>query len=231
MRSIKIFIALSVFLLSTGSLFAQKDSVRYCSQIQFHIVGGYSLSFLNSFSNESALRYKIDLYLDASGSNTDLNTKASNPTISQIENGSRKYESNKQMVNFAVHYLIYPISKSVFRMFIGGGPALTLNRDFYKTDEAYEAQVSSGKQVTDYEDLNYSLNIGGEGVIGFECFISNQISLVGEYGVAASYGWTKQKTVIENDTQSYKNENVVEYNGNKWSVGFQSFRLGVAFRF
>lgn len=222
-------------LFSVGSLFAQNDSVSYNSQIQFHLVNsGYSLSYLSFLSNESAIRYKVDFAFSVSGKNTDGNTTSFNNGLYDYERKfSNKTDANYQSLSFAVDYISYPLVKSLFRMFIGGGPFLSLTRNYNKTtNDENSIQNSNQNQYSYYnENLSYSLGLGVEGIIGVECLITKQISILGEYGIAASYFWTKEKYSNGNSSQQSKSDYNSEGTGKGWNLNLRSLRIGIAFRF
>ncbi|MEW5843255.1 MAG: hypothetical protein AB1775_08330 [Bacteroidota bacterium] len=243
MRTSKLFVSvIAILFLLTASLFAQTDSVNYKSQVQFNLINGYSLSYLNSLTNVSAVRYRVNLNLsvgqeNGDGSRSDFsnyNSGAYSNYNSSTNSNSQKQDYNSQSLSFAVSYITYPVDKQIFRMYIGAGPYLVLERNYRKsrTDD----NSSSGYNNTNTnESLTYSLGLGANGVIGFECFITKQISLIGEYGVFAKYYWGKNKysssSNSQNNNSTSDNGNSSENNSHGWNAGFSSLMLGIAFRF
>ncbi|MCL4549323.1 MAG: hypothetical protein M1495_12225 [Bacteroidetes bacterium] len=243
MRSSKLFVSVSAILfLLTTSLFAQSDSVSYKSQIQFNLVNGYSLSYLNSLTNTSAIRYRINLNLSVGHSNGDgSRSDFSNYDSDTYSNhnsytysNSREQDNNSQSLSFSVGYITYPVEESIFRMFLGAGPYCVLERNYQKVS-FFEKQSTGYNNTNSNETLTYSLGLGVNGVMGFECFIAKQISLIGEYGVYAKYYWGRDKSASssnsQNNSSTSDNGNSSENNSHGWNAGFSSLMLGVAFRF
>lgn len=234
MRSSKLFVSVSAILfLLTISLYAQSDSVSYKSQLQFHLVNGYSLSYLNSLSNSSSLRYKLDFNFSVGKSNSDGTNSSSTGSFSYLNSTSGTGENNSQMLNFTAQYLWYPVNKPSVRIFLGAGPFISLNRNF-STWTGDQAQDDGSKYYHSNESLQYSLGIGVGGAAGVECFITKQLSLIGEYGIFGNYSWTKQKTSSNQHSthnpsaaSSITNDN----SSNGWNIGLGNLRLGIAFRF
>ncbi|MEW6701393.1 MAG: hypothetical protein AB1298_01620 [Bacteroidota bacterium] len=232
MRSSKLSFFVLLILLSSSFLFAQTDSSGYNSQLQFHLVNGYSLSYLNSLSNSSALRYKLDFNLSVQKVNNDLSSSFPSSIGNYSYSSAGKSESNSQMLNFTTQYLWYPLNESLVRIFLGAGPFISLNRIF-RYESADQTQNDGSKSYNSYEILQYSLGIGIGGTAGVECFVTKQLSLIGEYGISGSYSWGKRR--YSNKYNSSPNqsvsENTNESNTNGWSIGLGNLRLGIAFRF
>lgn len=232
MKTSKLFVSVSAILfLLTASLSAQTDSAFYKSQVQFHLVNGYSLSYLNSLSNSSALRYKLDFNFSVGKSNSDGTNSSSSGNSSYSSSTSGTDENNYQGLSFAAQYLWYPMNEPFVRIFLGAGPFISFNRNF-GSRSSDNTQNDGSKQHHSDESLQYSLGIGVGGAAGVECFITKQLSLIGEYGISGSYSWTKGKfsanqSYNTSPPSSYSNES----NSNGWSLGLGNLRLGVAFRF
>lgn len=218
----------------TSSLFAQTDSIGYKSQVQFHLVNGYSLSYLNSLSNSSAFRYKLDFGLSVGKDNSNGSYSNIYGSSSSSNSTSGNSETNSQMLNFTVQYLWYPLNESLVRVFLATGPFISLNRNF-SSGSNDQTQNDGSIYYYSNESLQYSLGIGVGGTAGVECFITKQLSLIGEYGISGSYGWGKQKysykssSTYNSSTTTSGNSN--ESNTNGWSLGLGNLRLGIAFRF
>ena len=233
MRTSKLFVSvIAILFLLTASLFAQTDSVNYKSQVQFHLVNGYSLSYLNSLSNSSALRYKLDFNLSVGKENSDGTHSSSSGNSSYLNSTSGTDENSSQMLNFTVQYLWYLVNELSVRVFLGAGPFILLNRNFWSGSND-QTQNDGSKYYNSAETLQYSLGIGLGGVAAVECFVTRRISLIGEYGILGNYSWGKQK--YSNKYKASPNQPVSEYtnesNTNGWNLGLGNLRLGIAFRF
>ena len=90
MKHSKLSLIVLAVLFSSISLFAQTDSVSYNSQVQFHLYGGYSLSYLNFISPNTAIRYTGDLWLRFDERNGD----GTYSNASQISSEIRPFKTN-----------------------------------------------------------------------------------------------------------------------------------------
>jgi hypothetical protein len=246
MGSLKTVMGAFFFITLSTISYAQTDSVNYKSQIQFNLINGYSLSYLNSLTNASAIRYRVNLNLSVGHSNEDgsysdfsnFNSDTYSNHNSQTRLNSNEQDNNSQSLSFSVGYFSYPIRESIFRMFLGAGPYCVFERNYQKnlsgdnTDNSYNTYANT-KNAN--ETWTYSLGLGINGVLGFECFITKQISLIGEYGVYAKYYWGKEKYSTSSNSQNTdsisSNGSSSENNSYGWNVGLSSLMLGIAFRF
>lgn len=226
MQTKKMFLLISLFLISLSKIYSQTDSSSYKNEFQFMLVDGYSFSYVNFISDNSAIRYMININISAGGE--DGNSKTTYTTDSNLqEEGSTDFESNYQSIGFYPSYVVYPIRESVFTMYVGGGPYLLFQRDFSKSNNE---PASSNFKYT-YEYLDYTLYAGVTGIIGVECLISKRISLLAEYGIWAHYGWNKHKFTNTSSNGENSDGHVTETTGNKWRVGISGVKLGISFLF
>ena len=233
MGSSKLFVSITAILfLLTSLLFAQTDSVNYKSQVQFHLVNGYSLSYLNSLSNSSALRYKLDFGFSVGKTNNDGSNSSSWGNSGSSSSSTATDDHNYQMLSLTVQYLSYPLNEKNIKIFIGAGPFISLDRTF---SSGTSNQIWRDGQQTSNEtvSLRYSLNIGIGGSTGVECLITKNISLIGEYGITAGYGWSEQKNTSKTNQSlsPQKSEYHYDISSNGWNIGLGNLRLGIAFRF
>ena len=230
MHTKKMLFVISLFLISISKIYSQTDSSSYKNEFQFHIVNSYSLSYVNFISENAAIRYMLDINLNASGSDGDATSNSSSGSYTSAQTkSSSDSESNNQSIGFYPAYLIYPIRESIFTMYVGGGPFLSLQRYFSR----YSSDTDNGNGIghSTSSNLGYYLNLGIEGIIGVECSIAEKISLLAEYGLYAYYGWTKSKGTGSFSSETYTNNNTHESNGNRWGTGLSGVKLGIAFRF
>lgn len=232
MQTKKMFFLISLFLISLSKIYSQTDSTSYKNEFQFMLVDGYSFSYVNFISDDSAIRYMVNINVSAGGSDGDSKTTYTPDITPNSENkDSRKTESNYQSIGFYPSYVIYPIKESIFRMYVGGGPYLLLKRDFSKYKDEWSSESETTVRKYDSDRLNYSLNLGVTGIIGVECSISQRISLLAEYGIWAHYGWYKDKWTNSSTQGENHSSYATENNGTQWSVGLAGVKLGITFRF
>lgn len=232
MHTKKMLFAISLFLISIPKIYSQTDSSSYKNEFQFMLVDGYSFSYVNFISEESAIRYMVNINVSAGGTDGNSETTYVPDTNPYDENKeSTETERDYQSIGFYPSYVIYPIKESIFRMYVGGGPYLLLQRTFskYKSDWLHESQETVNKHTS--ETLNYSINLGMTGIIGVECSISQKISLLAEYGIYAHYGWYKDKWTSSSSQGEYNSSRTTDKDGTQWSVGLAGVKLGITFLF
>lgn len=233
MRHLKSSLILVTTLFLSMSLFAQTDSVKCNSQIQFHLINGYSLSYLNSISDQSAFRFKLDLGFSINDGSRDENI---GPDLSSRILGSTNLierKNNSQLITVVAQYLNFPYKISGFRLFWGVGPFVSFNRNFYQATTEFQPPQGSSQIKTNQfsENENYNFGIGINSVIGIECFVTNKISLIGEYGLSISYEWIK-----ESYSNVYsENKSISSYSrdtsGTNWGISLSNIKLGFAYHF
>lgn len=209
MHTRKMLVLISLFLISFSKIYSQTDSSSYKNEFQFMLVDGYSFSYVNFISDESAIRYMININVSASGEDGD-NKATYTPDNNPPQEQSSNSEDNYQSIGIYPSYVVYPIRESIFRMYVGGGPYLLLRRNF----SSYESKNTSTGYKTNYENLNYELNLGVSGIVGVECSISQRISLLAEYGIWAHYGWNKDRWTNSSGNGENNNGSVNETTGN-----------------
>jgi len=233
MRHPKLLIVIFAILFSAGSISSQTDSSRYNSQIQFHLVNGYSLSYLNSLSDLSAFRFKLDLGFSFNDGSSDENSGPGLPSSLPGSSNSNERKNNSQLITVVVQYLNYPYKASDLRLFWGVGPFVSLNRYFNQTTINYKPpQGSSQNRASQFsENENYNFGIGINSVIGIEWFITSKISLIGEYSISVSYSWIKEKY----SNVQYEDKPISSYSsetsGTNWGISLSNIKLGFAYRF
>lgn len=222
-------IVLAVFF-SSISLFAQTDSVKYNSQIQFHLYGSYSLSYLNFISPNSAIRYTADLYLRFGG----IDGTSSDSFQSGTTFNSKKEQSNQNniSVNLSTQYLFYLQAKEKINLYAGGGPLINYSKNYRRTTTDYEQSLSQPNPTKGVsEGSGYSFGLGVRGVAGIECYITKEISLLAEYGIYFSYNWEKTTWTGESKSQTNVYVSKGETDNKFWDASLNSIKLGVSYRF
>ena len=233
MRHLKFSIIVLAILFSACSLFAQNDSVSYNSQVQVHLINGYSLSYLKSLTDKSAFRLKVDLGFSINDGSSDENIGADLSSRLPGTTNSTERKNNSELIAIVAQYLTYPYKVSDLRLFWGGGPFISFNRDFYQTTVDFDPPQSSSQNKTSENSKNesYSFGIGINSVIGIECFVTNKISIVAEYGLSACYSWMKGKysNVLSDDNPitSYSNE----ISGTNWEISLSNVKIGFTYHF
>jgi len=226
---------LSIALLTTNiSLLAQNDSVSYKSQLQFNLINGYSLSYLNLFCPSSGIRFKIDLGAHGSFQNLDRSQSSSDNSLNNPFNQQQKFNEEQENVtqnfNIVVNYLwISNITKEV-NLYLGIGPLISYYRNHSENNSKDVPTTQSDYNKSFYEITSSSFGLGLQGVIGVECNLTEKISLLGEFNLNGSYSWDHWKFSDENETTSLSRAENTE-DGHSWNYELNNIKIGIAYRF
>ncbi len=226
-------IALTIFF-SSISLFAQTDSVKCNSQIQFHLVNGYSLSYLNMLSSSTGMRFKVDLALNGSSSNSDqvqnYFSSGSNNPPSDIQKFNNDRSSDSQIINLIANYLwISNIVKEI-RLYVGIGPMVSFSR--YSNENTQDRSAASYYSASNSfnEQTSSSFGLGLQGTIGLECLVTEKISLLAEFNLDGTYSWVHWKDRNGNQQETLSRTETTE-DGNSWGYGLNNLKIGISYNF
>ena len=233
MHRVKILSILAVFF-SSVLTYAQSDSSKSNSQFQFHLVNGFSLSYLRVTEASSGLRFKIDVGLLGTLGDGEYiqhySTQNSNGVPAEVQNSNNDESSNSQSLKINVNYLWFSNIAEGIRVYFGAGPAVNynrltseINRDIHGT-AFYPASKSLNKQTSS------SFELGLMGAIGIECSISEKLSLLAEYNLEGTYIWGKSESRSENQLPSKSITESTE-NNNSWNYRLSNLKIGIAYKF
>lgn len=234
MRHSRLSLIVLAIIISAISLFAQTDSVKCNSQIQFHLINGYSLSYLSMLSPATGVRFKADLGLNGSSSNSDhlqnYFNSGSNSSASDEQRYTEDGSSSSQSLNLVVNYLWFSNITKEMRLYLGVGPMISFSRydnehnqnrsasSFYEADKSY------------YETTSSSFGLGFQAILGIECFITEKISLNAEFNLNGTYNWNHSMNKSGSQQTGWsKAETTVD--GNSWNYGLNNLKIGVSFNF
>jgi hypothetical protein len=234
MRLSKLSLVVLSVLFSSISLYAQTDSVKCNSQIQFHLVNGYSLSCLNLLSSSSGIRFKVDLGLNGSSGNSEhiqsYYNNGSNNSASEVQKFMEDRASSSQNLNLVVNYIwLSNITKEI-RLYFGIGPLISFYR--YNSENNQERNATSyypaSKSI--YETTSSSLGLGIQGMIGIECTVTERISLLAEFNLNGTYSWDHWKNSSESQPVVLSRTESTN-DGNSWNYGLNNLKIGIAYNF
>ena len=234
MKRSKLLLLLVAILISNFSLFAQNDSLSYKNQLQFHLIDGYSLSYLNLFSPSSGIRFKIDLNFRGSSGSSDVTQNYfynnSNNQSKDQQKIKENWSSSSQYFNLAVNYIwISNISKEI-NLYLGIGPLISYSRNYSNDDDKTTLTTPNSNSESIYESTSSSFGLGVQGVIGVECNITEKISLLAEFNLNGTYSWNHWLYDYENQsTGSNRTENTED--GSSWNYELNNLKVGIAYRF
>lgn len=232
-RSKSVFIVITI-LFSSISLFSQTDSVKCNSQIQFHLINGYSLSYINLLSSSTGIRFKADLGLNGFSGNIErsqiyYNNGANNST-DDVQKFKEDRSSSSQYLNLAVNYFwLSSITKEI-RLYLGVGPLISFSRYNSKNDQERNATLYYPASKSIYETTSSSLGLGIQGVIGIECTVTEKISLLAEFNLNGTYSWDHWKNKSESQPVGL-NRTESTNDGNSWNYGLNNLKIGIAYNF
>jgi len=230
MKPSKLLLLLVAILIPNFSHFAQNDSLNYKRQLQFHLINGYSLSYLNLFCPSSGLRFKVDLGFNGSSENSDhIQDYSANQTDTQ-QKFNQNQSNNSQNLNLTVNYLwISNLAKEI-NFYLGIGPLISYSRRHNENNS--ETTPSSGytysKSINETTSSFFGLGI--QGVVGIECNLTEKISLLAEFNLDGTYSWDHWQTDYEDQTTSLNKSGNSE-DGNSWNYGLNNLKIGIAYRF
>ncbi len=232
-RSKSVLIALAI-LFSSISLFAQTDSAKCNSQIQFHLVNGYSLSYLNLLSASSGIRFKIDVGLSGSSGNSEriqsYYNNGSNISASEVQKFKEDRASSSQYLNLAINYFwLSNITKKI-RLYFGIGPLINFSRYISENNQERNATSYYPADESIYETTSSSLGLGVQGMIGLECTVTEKISLLAEFDLNGTYSWDHWKNMSESKPIGQSRTESTN-DGNSWNYGLNNLKIGIAYNF
>ena len=234
MKRSKLLLLLITIFTTNISLLAQNDSVSYKNQLQFNLINGYSLSYLNLFCPSTGLRYKIDFDMHGSFQNWDHSQSSSTNNLNNPVNQQQTFKEDQENVtqnfNLAVNYVwISNIAREV-NLYLGVGPLITFYRNHNESNSEEIPSAQNNYNKSFYETTSTSFGLGLQGVIGVECNLTEKISLLAEFNLNGTYSWDHWKFEDESETTSLSRAENTE-DGHSWNYELNNIRIGVAYRF
>ena len=234
MQHSKLSLTVLAVFFSSISLFAQTDSVKCNSQIQFHLINGYSLSYFNLLSSSTGLRFKADLGLNGSSGNSEQSqiyyNNGSNNSADDVQKSKEDRSSSSQYFNLAVNYFwLSNIAKEI-HLYLGVGPLISFSRYNSENDRERNAISNYPASRSVYETTSSSLGLGIQGVIGIECPVTEKISLLAEFNLNGTYSWDRWKSKSEDQSVGLSRIETTN-DGNSWNYGLNNLKIGIAYNF
>ncbi|PKL83704.1 MAG: hypothetical protein CVV24_03720 [Ignavibacteriae bacterium HGW-Ignavibacteriae-3] len=234
MKRSKLLIGILIIFLSASSIFAQTEPLKCNSQVQFHLVNGYSLSYLTMFSSSSGIRLKVDLGLFGSSSDSEHTQRYYNDPSVNSSTDVQKYKedqsSNSQFINVTVNYHWLAELTKDLKLYLGAGPLIRLTR--YSSENTQDRSATSyySASKSNNKNTNSSFGLGVQGVVGIECSVTQKLSLLAEFNLDCTYSWdhrsysSQSQPVVLSRTES-------TYDGNSWNYALNNLKIGIAYNF
>lgn len=233
MRSNKLSLVILAILFSITSLSAQTDSLRYNSQVQFHLVNGYSLSYLSFFNSSSAYRIKMDIALRGSSGTDDVNSshyyQNSGALVNDDNTGSSSSNST-QSLNFSVHYIWRAKVNNDINFYTGIGPVISYSRDNSDNTNEHPATLTSEYYKNISVTTSSSFGLGVQVSMWFDFQVAEKILLLAEFDLNGTYNWNKWKSTSENHSQSSSKSEYIR-DGHSWNYNLYNLKIGIAYSF
>lgn len=207
-----------LLLLSTNAAFSVVDSTETqrlfpfednTQALQFHLVGQVAASYKFHFSPRSAVRLTADI----SGVLTDERKDISYDPGSTLSYDVRR---NTQGLRINPSYLHYFYDAGRLKPFLGAGPFIGFNRNYWE----YSSKENDRPWST-YAETTTTWQFGLAAHAGVECFLTDYLSILAEYELDASY----EPSTVERSNQSSHSTDET----NTWKVELTSLRIGIGF--
>lgn len=241
MRKLTLASLLLTTILFTNFSFAQTCDSTCCeqpkSQIQFHLVNDYSVSYLKMLTPSSGLRFKIDLGLSGSSGDVDATNKhiySNNQTSSQDR--TEDDNTSSQYVNLVFNYMMFHKLADEVSCYWGAGPLLSYSRysSESNSDWRYVNQNQNDMHKSMSEFTNSTFGVGLQLAIGMEVLITQKLSLLAEFNLNGTYSWNNYSSSSRDEIKGsnlYNSESNNESKGTSWNYGLNRLKLGIAYRF
>jgi hypothetical protein len=136
--------------------------------------------------------------------------------------------SDRQSFTITSAYLFYSKPHREVFLFWGVGPIVDLTRDHYTSHESYS---TIGSYTIAKDQLHQRWSIGPNVVVGVEWFAATWLSLHVEYGLSATYSWTKENTIqdrISTDPMFPPQHTEYEWTAKSWLVSPSGVWFGIS---
>ena len=216
-----------------NSLLSGKWALMFkISSFNLYNFQGLGFSAKRHYTPNSSIRFGLDY--DYSYSDSD-----GNDSYAYIDYGREEVIesiSAYHKITINIQYIYYTDPDAVINFYYGAGPSVSysFSSSEYKRTSDYSGMggPSYNEEIFQSQSDSYGLGLGAQGVLGVEWFVSDHISLLGEYGIIAQYEWDKYESFskIYRDSVLYRNS---VYTDDDESVYFEplSIKLGLSVYF
>jgi opacity protein-like surface antigen len=153
---------------------------------------GATLSYKHHLQPSSALRIGLDLSFNDEGSD-GAQQNFNNDTLSSTDNTT--LDQSSFVIRLNTQAIWYSETSSEISFFYGTGPFLGYSR-YRQNDERIFSPVGSSQSKSSSEGKGTTWSVGLTGLAGVEWFVSQSISLHGEYGLSLGYFWSKGESTF-----------------------------------
>lgn len=194
------------------------------SAVQFHLIGGYAVSYLSPLSTNSSFRITADFNLNSSS--LEGPSKSNSPSYTQDIDRSSDYSSYG--VDVVVSY-VYSTAMTVNSSFyFGFGPAVRYSKSSNDGTYVEHPSASSSGFRNEYGDRAVDWGVGARAIVGLQAQLTTTVSLLAEYQISAFHLWreNRSKSSYSSPYSSGSNWSSIDQKG--WEFTLNSIRLGIA---
>lgn len=196
--------------------------------IQFHLVGGYALSYVSSRSEQSALRFTGDVSYSGSSLEGPMKSTSSPSTVQNTDETS---EGHSYAIDVTVSYLhSLDVTDNTF-FYFGLGPSARYARTYQKN--TYNETASTDPQPYNSKNENRTTDwgIGIRVIAGVESSLSSDVSVLAEYQLSGFTTWSHTNYKSSYWSGPSSTSYTTERDRRGWQVEFHSIKLGIAVHF
>lgn len=188
--------------------------------LQFSINNNFNLSSFEGtvisakkhFSDKKAIRFGVTL------NGSTRNSSVENEDFSADTLANRNEKTDKLdgfNFGFNSHFMYYPSPQNAINIYWGVGPTLQL---VLSKSEAIREVLDNESQTN--ERKKTSISVGLSSVLGVEWFASKNISFIAEYGLQASYQYTKDEQSSDSSNRRTSINRLKTFNISRDAVKF-----------
>lgn len=197
---------------------------NHSSAIQFHLVGGYAVSYLGSLSPSSAFRITADLYLNSRSIEGPIKSSSSSYT----QDRSRSTNSDSYGADVVVSHVSYAAVTDNSSFYFGLGPVASYTSSSSKDIDAEHPSFSSPGYHNEYSTRASQWGIGAQGIVGLQAMLTSTVSFLAEYQVSALHIWQESRSDYSFSSASGSDFNWSTTEQRGWQFNLNSIRLGIA---
>jgi hypothetical protein len=208
--------------------------------LQFQLIGGVGVYYINDLNKESHLRIGADVNLnhsDQSGDQSGFSMYTSgNPPTSSASTSTEKPDqtSNSYQIIFSVLYIRDIVEYKHTNLYCGLGPMTSYlwSRSTSKSISTNTSTSYAYVYNNTSENTTNSRNLGAMAMFGVNSQILDNVGLTAEISLSASYNWqtnTNSYTSVNTSTGSsyYSNSNGGITHNNGWLLSINAIRVGL----
>jgi hypothetical protein len=193
---------------------------------------GTTISIGKFISDHQKYRIGISTSVNSNSADQNADSFTADTLVSRSKQNS---ETDSYSLQLSFQYLTYATPNAHTSFYFGIGPFGGIGWDKNNNGSTnYYVNTSQDRTNSNSSRTNYSIGILGS--LGVEWFFSENISLHAEYGLAATYIWSKNESTNKNGTTSpytyyASNKNTNSSSTSNWSLAGQKILFGLSINY